>query len=79
MSTIHLQSRSRSRISGKGVQKYKGGGLTLLILSHFSLITHENEIIWKLFHFHGIFKKVGGGGGNGGFEGTPSGSPTAIL
>ena len=36
-------------------------GFPLLILSHFSQISHENEIIWshetKLFHFHRIFKK----------------------
>ena len=35
-------------------------GLALLILSHLSLISHENEIIWShsetiLFHFHWIF------------------------
>ena len=37
-----------SRISGKGVQMYKGTGFALLILSHFSQISHENEIITDL-------------------------------
>ena len=37
-----------------------GGGVPLLILSHLSLISHENET--KLFHFHRIFR-------NGGMEG----------
>ena len=33
-------------ISGKGIHMYKGGGgVALLILSHFSLISHENEMI----------------------------------
>ena len=45
-----------------------GGGawaFALLILSHFSKISHENEIIWsKLFHFHRIFKNRGQGGGS---------------
>ena len=39
-----------SRISGKGVHMYKGvcvWGYALLILSHFSYISHENEIIWS--------------------------------
>ena len=36
-----------SRISGKGVQMYKGRGFALTILSYFSLISHENEIIWS--------------------------------
>ena len=38
-----------SRISGeafKGVLKYKSVGFALLILSHFSQIFDENEIIW---------------------------------
>ena len=35
-------------ISGKGVCMYKGmGGSAVLILSHFSKISHENEIIWS--------------------------------
>ena len=41
-------------------------GFALLILSHFSEISHVNEIIWsqtKLFHFHEIFKNGGRGGG----------------
>ena len=49
-----------SRISGKGVHMYKGAGFFLLILSHFSKISYENEIICltesKLFNFHRIFK-----------------------
>ena len=39
--------RGKSRISGKGVQMYRGWGFTLLNLSHFSQISHENEIIWS--------------------------------
>ena len=32
-------------------------GLAMLILSHFSSISHENEIIWShWYHFHRIFK-----------------------
>ena len=31
----------------KGVHMYKGVGLALLNLSHFSYISHENEIIWS--------------------------------
>ena len=39
------QHRGGSRISGKGVHIYKGMGCSLLILSHFSKISLENEII----------------------------------
>ena len=39
--------RGGSRNSGKGVHIYKGTGFAFLILSHFSLISHENEIIWS--------------------------------
>ena len=46
-----------------------GGGLALLILSHFFKISHENETFGltktKLFHFNRIFK-------NGGLEGVHS-------
>ena len=53
---------------------YKGmGGFALLILPHFSKISHENEIIWsqadctlllqlKLGWCHRIFKNGGRGG-----------------
>ena len=58
--------------------KYKeggGGGCALLILSHFSEISYENEIIeTNILHFHRISKDGGGGGGVGGgrgFELTP--------
>ena len=40
-------------ISGKGVHMYKdvcvceGGGFALLVLFHFSWISHENKIIWS--------------------------------
>ena len=37
--------RGGSRISGKDVHMYKGTGFAFLILSHFSKISHENEII----------------------------------
>ena len=43
--------RGGSRISGKEVHIYNGmggvGGFALLILSHFSEISYENEIIWS--------------------------------
>ena len=42
-----MQSRGGSRISGKGVRMYEGMGFALLILSYFSKISHENEIIWS--------------------------------
>ena len=62
----------RSRISWKGVHMF-----ALLILSHFSKISHENEMIeTKLFHFHRIFKNGGQGGGFKRTPWTPSGSPT---
>ena len=32
---------------GSYIYIYKGVGIALLILSHFSTITHENEIIWS--------------------------------
>ena len=57
--------RGGSRISGKGFICIKVWGFALLILSHFSYISHENKIIWsetKLFHFHGIFQNGGGEG-----------------
>ena len=38
--------RGGSRMSGKGFICIKVLGLAFLILSHFSLISHENEIIW---------------------------------
>ena len=38
--------RGGSRISGKRVHMYKGAGFAFLILSHFSKISNENEIIW---------------------------------
>ena len=46
---IHIWCNYRgvSWISGKGVHMYKGTGFAFLILSHFSLISHENEIIWS--------------------------------
>ena len=51
----------------------KGGGwgLALLILSHFSYISNENEISWyslsetKFFHFHGLLLFQTGGWGEG--------------
>ena len=57
---------------GKGVHMYKGvcvcggGGVTLLILSHFSKISHENKIILvslrpNYFIFIGYFKMWGRG------------------
>ena len=39
--------RGRPRISVKGVHMYKGTGFAFLILSNFSEIPHENEIIWS--------------------------------
>ena len=44
---------------------YKGMGVLFAdFISFFlKLISHENEIIWsetKLFHFHRIFKNLGG-------------------
>ena len=39
--------RGGSRVSGQGVHMYKIVGFALLILSHFSSISHENEIIWS--------------------------------
>ena len=42
--------RGQSRISEKGFCLYKGvcvGGSLVLILSNFSYIPHENEIIWS--------------------------------
>ena len=44
---LRTYDRGGSRISGKGVHMYKGVGFALLILSHFSKIAHENEIIWS--------------------------------
>ena len=38
--------RGGSRISGNGVHMFKGAGFACLILSHFSLISNENETIW---------------------------------
>ena len=40
------------------------GGLALLILSYFSLISHKNEIglsETKIFHFHRLFNNWDGG------------------
>ena len=37
----------RPRISGKGFICNKVSGFALLILFHFSYISHENEIIWS--------------------------------
>ena len=49
--------RGGSRISGNGVHMYKGVGFALLILSNFSQISHENEIIWSHnFIFLGYLK-----------------------
>ena len=46
---IHVrQFRGGSTISGKGVHMYKGVGFVLLIISNFSYIFHENEIILSL-------------------------------
>ena len=50
-------TRGGSRISGKGVHMYKGVGFAMLILSHFSLISHANEK--KI----GLTDQTGGGGG----------------
>ena len=78
----NLYLQGRSRISGKGAHMYKGvcggggggGVFALLILSHFSSISHLTET--KLFHFHRIFKN---GGQRGGFKRTPSGSATDLA
>ena len=37
----------RSRISGKGVYMYKCVGVRFADLSHFTELSHENEIIWS--------------------------------
>ena len=42
---IVVLHRGGSRISGKGVHIV--WGFALLILSHFSSISHENRIIWS--------------------------------
>ena len=39
--------RDESRVSGKWVYMFKGVGSALLVLSHFSYISHENETIWS--------------------------------
>ena len=39
--------RGGSKISEKGVLMFKGMGVALLILSHFSSISHENERCWS--------------------------------
>ena len=44
-----MHNRGGSRISGKGFILYKGVGVRLLMLSHFSEISHENEIIWSIW------------------------------
>ena len=55
-------------------------GFALLILSHLSYISHENEIIsTELFHFHRIFKKNRGGEGGRASPLDPSGSVTATA
>ena len=45
----------------RGFIYIKVSGFALLILSHFSQISYENEIIWshKSFHFHRIYKNGG--------------------
>ena len=49
--------RGGSRILGKGVHMLKEAGFAFLILSHFSQISHENEIIWPhRGQFHRIFE-----------------------
>ena len=40
-------SRGGSRMSGKGVHMYKGVGVRFVDFISFSLISHENEIIWS--------------------------------
>ena len=42
-----MLTRGGSRISEKGVHMYKGVGVPFADLSHFSLISRENEIIWS--------------------------------
>ena len=39
--------RGGSRNSGKGVHMYKGLGVRFVDFISFSLISHENEIIWS--------------------------------
>ena len=62
---------------------YKGVGFALLVLSHFSKLSHENEIIWVSLRpnyliFIGYFK-TGAGRGVQANPLSPSGSATAYL
>ena len=46
MHNKYILNKAESRISGKGVRIYKGGGVIFLILPIFSKKTlHENEMI----------------------------------
>ena len=45
-SHIKRSPRGGSRISGKGVRMYEGEGVRFADLSHFSTISHKNEITW---------------------------------
>ena len=66
-----VQGRIQDFLKGGSYVKM-GGEFDLLILSHFSEISHENKkngrIETKLFHFYRIFKN---GGQRGGFERSP--------
>ena len=52
------------RFLEEGFIYIKVWGFVLMILSHFSSISHENETETKLFHFHRIFVYRGGEGGS---------------
>ena len=56
-----LTKRGGSRISGKGVHIYKGLGVRFADFISFFL--KYSMIEAKFFHFHGILKTGGGGGG----------------
>ena len=51
-----------------------GGGVALLILSHYLICLTET----KSFHFHSIFQ-TGGGGGGGGGESEPTEPPGSAM
>ena len=57
--------RGGSRISGKGFICIKMWGLALVVFSHFSYLSHENEIIWS----HSLIFANGGEGGGGDGDG----------